>query len=250
MCPDAKRTRRTRTKRYETAESASTRSPKAYRGKGKSKLEKRATARAVPGAWVLDPYLAFLLLLGIGIATFRLDHQLRLTVLWLTLLALVLLYAESGRLKANYSLLNLARGALVGTIVALPFFLFARDFFYATASWLYGLNDLQVLLERAIFLVPLLEESFFHGVVQRERGLRDGALLFGLAQVLYFASAAGIYPLVIAAVGLGMILLGLLYGYMYQRYGLTSSIACHVAVNLVLLVLPAMVDRISALLAF
>ena len=101
--------------------------------------------RTLLGGWVLNPYLAFLLILGVGVATFRLEHHLRLTLLWLMLLGIVLLYAESGRLKADYSLLNLSRGALVGIIVALPFYLFAKDFFYATASRLYGVDDLQVL---------------------------------------------------------------------------------------------------------
>jgi membrane protease YdiL (CAAX protease family) len=207
-------------------------------------------ARSIPSEWVLNPYLAFLLLVGVALASLRLTHQLRLTLLWLVMLVLVLLYAEAGRIRAEYSLLNLARGALVGTIVALPFFLFARDFFHATAGWLYGVQDLQVLLERAVFLVPLLEEGFFRGVVQRERGLRDGALLFGLMQVLYFVSAANVFPVVIAAVALGMVVLGLLCGYMYQRHGLMGSIGCHVAVNLVLLVLPSVLSSISNLLAF
>jgi membrane protease YdiL (CAAX protease family) len=202
------------------------------------------------GGWVLNPYLAFLLFLGVGVATFRLEHHLRLTLLWLMLLVIVLLYAESGRLKASYSLLNLSRGALVGIIVALPFYLFANDFFYATASRLYGVDDWQVLLERAVFLVPILEESFFRGVVQRERGLLDGALLFGLAQGLYFVTGAYELPAVIAGVVLGMGLLGLLLGYLYKRYGLTASIACHVAVNLVLFVLPVLVEKLSEILAF
>jgi membrane protease YdiL (CAAX protease family) len=199
---------------------------------------------------VVSPYLAFLLVVGVGLATLRLDHQLRLALLWLVLLVLILLYAESGRLETNYSLLNLARGTLVGLIVSLPFFLFAQDFFYATALRLYGVDDLQVLLERTVLFVPVLEETFFRGMVQRERGLRDGALLFGLAQALYFVSVANVFPVVIGVVVAGMILLGLLYGYMYQHYGLTSSIGCHVAVNMVLLVFPAAVDAISALLAF
>ena len=145
------------------------------------------TAGDLLGGWVLNPYLAFLLLLGIGVVAFRLEYQLRLAVLWLVLLVVVLLYADSGRLHGNYSLLNLARGVLVGTVVALPFYLFAKDFFYATAVRLYGVDDLLVLLERAVFLVPILEECFFRGIVQRERGLIDGALLFGLAQVLYLS---------------------------------------------------------------
>ncbi len=242
MCPDARRTRRPRKKTYELAESLS------KKKRAERKAKEPVTARALLGGWVLNPYLAFLMLLGIGVAAFRLEHTLRLTLLWLVLLVLVLLYAESGRLQAKYSLLNLARGALVGTVVALPFYLFAKDFFYATASWLYGVDDLLVLVERAVFLVPILEECFFRGVVQRERGLFEGALLFGLVQALYFISTVTVFPLVIATVVLGMALLGLLYGYLYQRYGLTTSIACHVAVNLVLLVLPPLVDRVSTLL--
>jgi membrane protease YdiL (CAAX protease family) len=248
MCPDARRTERRRAKRYEKAGRLPRRS--LTQPRGKSSLKNPPTVRTLLGGWVLNPYLAFLLLIGVGVATFRLEHQLRLTLLWLILLGIVLLYAETGRLRGSYSLLSLARGALVGIIVALPFYLFAKDFFYGTASRLYGVDDWQVLLERAIFLVPVLEESFFRGVVQRERGLLDGALLFGLAQGLYFISAVEVFPVVIAAVAVGMGLLGLLYGYLYERYGLTASTACHVAVNLVLFVLPALVDKISALLAF
>jgi len=248
MCPDARRTKRRQTKRYEKAESLPRRSPTGRRGRGKR--EKSPTVRTLLGGWVLNPYLSFLLLLGVGVATFRLEHHLRLTLLWLMLLGIVLLYAETGRLRGSYSLLNLARGALVGIIVALPFYLFANDFFHATASRLYGVDDWLVLLERAIFLVPILEESFFRGVVQRERGLVDGALLFGLAQGLYFVPLLGDFPAVIAVMVLGMGLLGLLYGYSYQRYGLTASTACHVTVNLVLFVLPTLVEKISELMAF
>ena len=246
MRPDARRTKRPRAKRYETVESVPMTPPTQREVRGKP--QKPVTARALLGGWVTSPYLAFLLLSGIGVATFRLEHHLRLTLLWLVLLGVILLYAEGGRLRSNYSLLNVARGALVGTVVALPFYLFAKDFFYATASRLYGVTDLQALLERTVFLVPILEESFFRGIVQRERGLLDGALLFGLAQALYFASAVNVFPLVIAAVVLGTALVGLLYGYLYQRYGLTASIACHMAVNLVLFVLPPLVDRVNALL--
>ena len=247
MPADAKRVKRPRTTRYETADNFPLK-PVAQR-EATSRAEKRTAAHATTGSWVLNPYLSFALLCGIGVTTFRLDHSLRLTLLWLVLLVMVLLYAESKRLKASYSLLNLVRGALVGAVVALPFYIFAKDFFYATASRLYGVSDLQVLLERAVFLVPILEESYFRGVVQREKGLVHAALFFGLAQALYFIPVASAFSLVLSAVTVGMALLGLLYGYLYQRYGLTASIACHVVVNFVLLVLPPLAGRISALLA-
>ncbi len=250
MRPDARRTKRTRTKKFDTAESALAQSVKPGRDRSKARRPRRQSAPGLLGAWILNPYLAFLLLTGVGMATLRIDYELRLALLWLLLLGLVLLYAETGKFKADYRLLNLARGALLGTVVALPFFLFAKDFFYATALRLYRVDDLQVLVERAVFLVPLLEEGFFRGVVQRERGLREGALLFGLMQVLYFIGEFSEFPLVIASMCVGMTLLGLLYGYMYERYGLTASVGCHVAVNLVLLVFPSLAQAIGALLAF
>lgn len=245
MPPDARRTRRPRTRRYETTEKLSTSS---IRQETTDKAWKRTPSRPLASNWVFNSRLAFLLLFGVGIATFRLKHDVRLTLMWLVLLGLVLLFAEDGRLKSDYSLRNLARGAAIGAIVALPFPLFQREFFYATAARLYSINDLQVLIERAVFLVPILEGCFFRGIVQREKGLLEGALLFGLAQALYFLSAANVYPAVIVAVVLGLTFLGLLYGYLYQRYGLIASISCHVAVNLVLFVLPVVIEKISAFL--
>jgi len=247
MPPDARRTGR-RTKRYEDTAALSKRST------AKRKATERASAgpsvRTLLGGWVLNPYLAFFLLLGVGLATLRLEHQLRLTVLWLLLLGVVLLYAETGRLKASYSLLNLARGALLGLIVALPLYLFVPGFFRGTAEWLYGVNDWQVLLERAAILVPILEGAFFRGVVQRQRTLADGALFFALAQGLYVFHAAAQFPAVVISVVVGMGLLGVLYGYLSDRYGLTASIACQAVVNMVLFVWPALADRVSDILSF
>jgi membrane protease YdiL (CAAX protease family) len=185
------------------------------------------------------------MLVGVGLATIHIQYEARLGLLWLMLLALLLIDGNSGRLKADYSLLNLGRGVLVGIIVALPFYLFASDFFYATASQLYGVADLFVLIERAIVLVPILEGCFFRGVVQREQGLAEGAVLFGLAQALYFVRADQVYVAVILAMVLAMTLAGFLYGYMYKRYGLTASIACHVAVNVVLFLGPVLADQLS-----
>jgi membrane protease YdiL (CAAX protease family) len=187
-------------------------------------------------------------LAGVGIASLRLTHPLRLTLMWLVELVLVLLYAQTGKLKSSYSTLNLARGLLVGIVVSLPLYVSSPTFFHATASWLYGVKDLQVLLERAVFIVPLLEGLYFRGAVQRERGLVTGAVLYGLAQGLIVMSAGNAYPLVVLALVLGMILAGLLYGYLYQRYGLTTSIAGHVAVSFVLFVLPALSAAIAPLI--
>jgi len=246
MSPDARRTRQPKNRDYEAADSVPV--TPAARQETKSKPRRSAPSRPLVGEWALNPHLGFLLLVGVGVASARLSHPVRLSLLWIVLLLVILLYAESGRLKSDYSLLSVGRGALFGMIVALPLYLFAKEFFHATASWLYGVEDLQVLLERAVFIVPLLEEAYFRGVVQRERGLVEGAVLFGLTQALYLVSAVD-YFAVIAAVVVGMILAGLLYGYLYKRYGLTASIAGHATINLVLLVLPALAAKLAQWLA-
>lgn len=244
MCPDPQRTRRPPAGKRDRAESLGL----TLSAQQRAERRERVTASTLLGGWTLNPYLAFLFLAGVGIATLRVKHNVRLVLLWMGLLILVLLYAERGRLRPNYSLLNLARGALVGIVAALPLYLLGRDFFYATASRLYGVDDLLMLVERAVFLVPILEESFFRGIVQNERGLLDGALLFGLAQALYFVPLVSVFPAVIVVMVLGMILLGLLYGYLYERYGLTASTSCHVAVNSVLLVLPPLAQAMGVFL--
>lgn len=240
MSPDARRTRRPRSKEYEAAGS--------QLSGGLPRAGNAAASLLQRGAAALSPQFGFVVLAGVGLASLRLTHPLRLTLMWLVELVLVLLYAQTGKLKSSYSLINLARGLLVGTVVALPLYLSAPNFFYATASWLYGVKDLQVLLERAVFLVPLLEGVYFRGAVQRERGLLTGAVLYGLAQGLIVMSAGNAYPLVVLSLVLGMIVAGLLYGYLCQRYGLTASIAGHVAVSFVLFVLPALSATIAPLI--
>jgi len=242
MSPDARRTKRPRTRDYDVAGSP----PGASSTRPESRRAGQSMSSAFRGGrWAQSPYLGYLLLVGVGIASLRLTHPVRLTMMWLVELVLVLLYAQSGKLKSNYSLSNLGRGLLVGIVVSLPLYLSAPNFFYATASWLYGVKDLQVLLERAVFIVPLLEGLYFRGAMQRERGLSQAALLFGLAQALYVLSAVNVFPLVIFAVMLGMVLIGLLYGFMFKRYGLTASIACQVAVSFMLFVFPALAAQVS-----
>jgi len=247
MTPDAKRTS---SRPHKVLERASNRKAPSGGARRRSRDSRRRSFRRTLASWVTNPHLAFLLVLSVGLATRRVEHQWRLAFLWLSLLLVVLLYAESGRLRATFSLANLARGALVGTVLSLPVFLLARSFLLATALRLYGTEHLTVLIERAVFLVPVLEESFFRGVAQRERGHWDAAVLYGLMQALYFLSAADVYPAVVVAVAAGSMIVGLLYSYVYQMFGLTASIGCHVAVSFVLLALPALLQGLQALLAF
>lgn len=196
-----------------------------------------------------DPYFAFLLFVGIGLGTWRVELPLRLTTLWLALLGLVMVYAEERPLEARYSLLNLGRGALVGLIASAPLLFLSREFLNTTAARLYGTSDILLLFQRLVLLAAPIEELYFRGFVQRERGVFNGALLYALASAIYFLPGRLSFWSVIAVVSLGMGFLGLVYGYIYQRYGLSASIACHMVVNFVLMVIPSLLKQIAAMLA-
>jgi hypothetical protein len=76
--------------------------------------------------WDLDPYFAYLIFMGVGLGSLQVSSEVRLTLLWSTLLALSLIYAGWKPVKTRYSLANLGRGAIVGLIISLPFLLAAR----------------------------------------------------------------------------------------------------------------------------
>jgi len=87
------------------------------------------------------------------------------------------------------------------------------------------------------------EFVFFRGILQRERGIAITSALYGLAGVVFFLPIAGRFFLVLLAVGVGMGLLGLVYGYVYERYGLAAGMACHAVVNIALFFIPRMVGQ-------
>jgi membrane protease YdiL (CAAX protease family) len=76
-----------------------------------------------------------------------------------------------------------------------------------------------------------------------ERGNLLAAVLFGLA---HLPAAAGLVSLTVAAVAAVLILnvsAGLVFGWLYWRYGVLLGIAAHVAADSVLHVLVPLVDR-------
>ncbi|MBC7262971.1 MAG: CPBP family intramembrane metalloprotease [Chloroflexi bacterium] len=195
----------------------------------------------------MDPYLVFAAFVGVGLATWNFDPQLRLALLRLVLLAGVLLYADRRQLPVDYSLSKVIQGLAIGALVGLPFVLFAPSFFGATGERFYGSKDLFVLVERAVFITPLVEALFFRGFLQREKGLTAAAALFGLAQGIYVITGAAMYWAVLLTLMVATGLLGLIYGYVAERYGLAASAACQAAANFLLLGLPPILQRFGAL---
>jgi membrane protease YdiL (CAAX protease family) len=193
----------------------------------------------------LDPYFAFLIFVTFGLGTWRVEAEIRLTVLWVILLVLVLIYAETNPIRFNYSLIESGRGVVIGLIISLPFLFLARGVLSVTAVPLFPMPSLAARFRALVLLAAPVEELFFRGILQQERGIFHAALLYGLGGAVFFLPAAGLGgPLALIVIAAVMALLGFVYGYVYNRYGLSASMACHAVVNVVLLFVPALLDQL------
>jgi membrane protease YdiL (CAAX protease family) len=191
-----------------------------------------------------DPYFAYLIFVGVGLGSLQVNPEVRLTLLWSTLLALSLIYAGRKPVATQYSLANLGRGAIVGLIISVPFLLAARSVLNASSTRLFPMPSQAALFQALIFVSAPIEELYFRGVLQRERGLLNGAVLYGLAGAVFFLPVFRGLALILLAVVLSMGLLGFVYGYVCNQYGLGASIACHAVVNFFLLFLPPVLERL------
>jgi hypothetical protein len=81
--------------------------------------------------------------------------------------------------------------------------------------------------------------------LQRANGLWITIGLYAAAGVILYLPTAGQYPAVLATVSGATAVLGALYAFLHEQYGLTVSLASHVVVNLVLLCLPALVGHLD-----
>jgi membrane protease YdiL (CAAX protease family) len=209
-------------------------SPKSRRKSRKSKSSRRH----------LDPYFAYLVFVGVGLGSLQVNPEVRLTLLWSTLLALSLIYAGLKPVAARYSLANLGRGAIVGLIISLPFLLAVRGVLNASSTRLFPMPSQAALFQALVFVSAPVEELYFRGILQRERGLLNAAVLYGLAGTVFFLPVLRSFALILLAVVLSMGLLGFVYGYVCNQYGLGASVACHAVVNFALLFLPPLLERL------
>ena len=186
----------------------------------------------------LDPYLAYLIFVALGVSTYRLGQDGRLVLLWLVLLAASLVYADSRPIELGYDRLRVGQGLAVGLLLSVPLVALALDPLRATAARLYPLGKNTAVFQGLVLIAAPVEEAFFRGVLQPERGFWVAAGLYALAGVVFFLPVAASFPVVLAAMIVGLALLGVIYGYVALRYSLAASVACHAVVNLVLFVLP------------
>jgi hypothetical protein len=194
----------------------------------------------------VDAYLAFAIFAAAGVATWSLGQSVRLTLAWLTLLAMALVYGSGLKVRFSYTLPELARGAVAGLLLAVPVCLVVRDFLTATSQRLFAAESTLSLLWGVVFLMPAVEALYFRGLVYREKGLWPSVLLYAGAGVIYFLPVTwdGHLPILATLVG-GMALLGFVYGYVRAMHGLAASLICQATVHFVFFVLPPLAQGLT-----
>jgi hypothetical protein len=202
-------------------------------------------ARARGASRKLDAYLAFAIFAAVGVATWTVDQLLRLTLLWLVLLGSTLIYAAAQRLQFSYNYSDLARGAVSGSLISLPVLLAARSLLLGTSQRLFPAESTLTLLWAVVLFMPAAEAVYFRGFLQREKGLWAAVLLYAGAGVVYFLPVTWDQHLpVLAALCVGMGLLGFIYSYVRAMHGLVSSLVCQSVVDAMLFVVPCLAQRL------
>ncbi len=225
-------------------------------GRGSSRSQQ---AHSPPTAWPsrLDPYFACLIFAGVGLGTLGLNVAPRLIVLWTVLLGLWLAYREGHKVWLYYRFADIGRGMAIGAAVSLPILIAAARALATAVPILYigaEPTDSGVQMSGAaafaslVLVAPLAEELFFREVLQRERGFWIASAIYAAAGMVFFIPTAGQFPAVLLVVCGVSALLGAMYGLLYDRYGLATAIAAHVTVNLTLLFIPVILNRLGFLL--
>lgn len=195
----------------------------------------------------INARFTFLLYLAVVVGTFPLEATLRATILWSVLIALTLAHVAAQPLAMSYALTPIQRGALIGLACALPLAIVAQDFLIPLATLSLGVRSGALLFQRLIFIVAPLEELFYRGCVQRERGVVESTLYYTLGSVAFYWPLMQDYWRVTAALAIGHALFGGLFAFIAKRYGVSAAIACHTACNFCLFIAPSLVRELGRL---
>ncbi|NLS76025.1 MAG: CPBP family intramembrane metalloprotease [Chloroflexi bacterium] len=202
--------------------------------------------RRQPGARV-NPYISLLLLVAIGVGTWKLEQPLRQTVLWLALLLAALVYVEARPVRASFSWTNVGWGVLIGVVASVPFMAFGWSRLPEFVATILGTSDGLLLFYQLVLVAAPLEELYFRGFVQRELGLPISIALYALVALVFFLPVPGLRIGDLALVVGLYAIIGLVQSYVYRRLGLSAAIASRVTINLLALVLPVAISSLSPL---
>lgn len=202
--------------------------------------------------FALDPYFASLIFAAVGLGTLKLSASPRLIILWTTLIGLWLAFREGQSLHIEYQFSDMGRGAVIGLVIGAPLMLLAFRALATAIPILYvstepsplaGASGTMIFVS-LVLLAPLAEELFFRDMLHREHGFWMSIALYAAAGVILFLPTAGGFPAVLGAVSGATAVLGIVYAFLYERYGLAMTLACHATINLILLFIPTIVSHL------
>lgn len=205
-------------------------------------MSKRPSASAF-----LEPNLLFLIFAGVSLGTVLIAQPFRMALLWLTLLILSLLYRSRQPVDVGFDLARVGRGALFGLVIAVPMFAFLAGPLRVFMERLYATKDAMSLFYQVCFVAAPVEGYFFRGIVQPRMGSSAGIALYAVTALLFFLPHVPILASFIAFVAMGV--LGIIYSYVREHYGLAASVACHVVIGFIVQVLPSLVETVRVMLA-
>ena len=204
-------------------------------------MSRRRTHRQPTVAF--DTYLALLIYIGLAIATLKIDREARQVVLWCALLGLSLAYSHRVPFTLSRPFVALGRGVAVGLVISLPVLFLAQSSLAAISGRLLPPMTGPAAFQSLVLLAPLAEGLFFRGLLQKQHGLVAQAITYGLFHVFFFLPTLGESALIIVPLAAVGVVLGFLYGYVSDHYGLAASVACHITMNAMLLFLPPLIQE-------
>jgi len=193
----------------------------------------------------VDPYISYLLLAGVGVGTWQMNRTWRQTLLWLLLLGAFLLYVEVRPVKPNYSLRSIGWGALLGAVVSVPLLLLAWRYLYGFVVQLFATDDARLLFYQLVLVGAPVEELYFRGLVQREKGMPLSIALYAAVALIYFVPGLHVPALAIVLITITYALTGSVYSYVYARHGLSAAVTSHAVFNLIALLLPFLLQYLA-----
>jgi membrane protease YdiL (CAAX protease family) len=219
----------------------------------RSSTRRKSGTQGGAGRISIDPLFACLVFAAVALGTLSIATTVRLVVLWTTLLILWFLYQEGKSRTLAYEFAEVGRGALIGMALGLPLMVLALRplitaipilFVSRAEPTLVGVSSSTIFVSM-VLLAPFAEELFFRDLLQREQGLWISVGLYAAGGLLLFLPTAGDYIVVLVAVVGVWSVLGVIYGYLYERFGLATALASHLVLNLFLLFVPALLHSLG-----
>jgi membrane protease YdiL (CAAX protease family) len=225
---------------------------------GEYALEDDQSDGRVPVAYrgaTSDPIFGYLIAIALAIGLSPLlpgNADIRYTLVWMVLAGfgvLAWLFGTLTRIEQE-SPENLAWGIVFGLVLAAPLFLVGGSALSTATQLLFqagterGIQPLPpgVVLAYVVFVMPMAESLFFRGVIQERRPFWLVAILSTAWSLVLFAPMLNLtaYPGVAVLIGITLIMMNLLYGYVRDRNGLAAAWICQITVNVVVLFVPYM----------